>query len=102
MTGKNSQTVKDEPSPQAEVNPADVYGTFPRGSASNTDDVVAQLGRIAPLELKLVDIYDSEAVLDPAYQAKSHTISCAIQQIGMGRYQVRCPYRVWRSPSAFC
>ncbi|KAF9647905.1 MFS general substrate transporter [Thelephora ganbajun] len=34
----------------------------------------------------LVDIYDSEAI-DPEYQVKSHAISCAIQQIGMGRYQ---------------
>ena len=36
----------------------------------------------------LVDIYDA-GVVDPVYQAKSHAISCAIQKIGMGRYQVR-------------
>jgi len=94
MTGKSthgSPSPNHKPSPQVGVDPTDVYGTFPRRSASSTDD--AQLGRTKPSVSKLVDIYDGEDV-DPAYQAKSHAISCAIQQIGMGRYQVRGLYRV--------
>ena len=55
--------------------------------------MVALPGRTATSVSTLVDIYDGEAV-DPAYQAKSHAISCAIQQIGMGRYQVRKLYQV--------
>jgi len=74
-------------------NPGNVYEALPRSSASSADDVVGQLGRTTPSVSTLVDIYDGEAV-DPAYQAKSHAISCAIQQIGMGRYQVRSLYRV--------
>lgn len=105
MTGKNSH---DSPnpdadakySPQVDVNSANVYETLPQSSASSTDDVVAQLSGTKPSVSKLVDIYDGEAV-DPVYQAKSHAISCAIQQIGMGRYQVRSLYNVWRSSSAF-
>ena len=94
MTSKSSHD-----SPRVGVDPADGYGTLPRSSASSTDDVVAQLDRTKPSVSKLVDIYDGEAV-DPAYQAKSHAISCAIQQIGMGRYQVRSLYHVRRSLSA--
>ena len=103
MTGKSSHdspNPDDKQSPQVDVNPSNVYETLPRSSASSTDDVVAQLGSTKPPVSKLVDIYDGEAV-DPAYQAKSHAISCAIQQIGMGRYQVRSLYCVWGSLSAF-
>ena len=80
-------------SPQVDVNPAKVYETSPRSSASSTDDLVAQPSRTATSVSTLVDIYDGEAV-DPTYQAKSHAISCAIQQMGMGRYQVRKLYQV--------
>jgi len=85
MTGKSSHDHKQ--SPQVDADPANVHGALPKSSASSTDDV-DRFGRTKPPVLKLVDIYDGEAV-DPAYQAKSHAISCAIQQIGMGRYQVR-------------
>ena len=44
----------------------------------------------APSVSTLVDIYDSD-VIDSAYKAKSHVVSCAIQKIGFGRYQVRSP-----------
>jgi len=103
MTSKNSH---DSPnpdgkySPRVDVNPGNVYETLPRSSASNTEDAAAQPGRVNPSVSKLVDIYDGEAV-DPVYQAKSHAISCAIQQMGMGRYQVRSLYSVWKSSSAF-
>lgn len=34
------------------------------------------------------DIYE-EGSVDPVYQAKARLLSAAIQEIGMGRYQVR-------------
>jgi len=57
-------------------------------------------GTAVPSVPMLVNIYDSEAI-DPAYQPKSHAISCAIQELGMGRYQVRGPYRAWDTSSMF-
>jgi hypothetical protein len=42
----------------------------------------------------VVDIYESGSI-DPVYQAKAHLVSCAIQQIGMGRYQVCFSYFVF-------
>ena len=34
------------------------------------------------------DLYE-EGTLDPVYQAKARLVSAAIQEIGMGKYQVR-------------
>ena len=70
------------------VYPANVHETLPPGSANSTDNVA-----VTATVSTLVDIYDSGAI-DPAYQAKSHAISCAVQEIGMGKYQVRSPYRI--------
>ena len=42
-----------------------------------------------PLVLKTVDMYDDDTV-DPVYRAKAHVLNDAMQEIGMGRYQVRC------------
>ena len=36
-----------------------------------------------------VDLFSDENV-DPVYQAKSHILNQAIQEIGMGKYQVSC------------
>jgi hypothetical protein len=36
-----------------------------------------------------VDLFSDETV-DPVYQAKSHVLNQAIQEIGMGKYQVSC------------
>jgi hypothetical protein len=33
-------------------------------------------------------------VIDPVYQAKAHILNEALQEIGMGKYQVRHPYVV--------
>jgi|SRR5882762_7937716 len=35
----------------------------------------------------LIDLYE-DAPIDPVYQAKAHILNQAIQEIGMGRYQV--------------
>jgi hypothetical protein len=37
-----------------------------------------------------VDLFSDETV-DPVYQAKAHILNQAIQEIGMGKYQVSCP-----------
>lgn len=37
------------------------------------------------------DIYE-EGSVDPVYQAKARLLSAAIQEIGMGRYQVRARF----------
>lgn len=55
----------------------------------------------APSAFTLVDIYGSDTV-DPEYQAKSHAISCAIQEIGIGRYQVRLRDLFDRDSKVFC
>jgi hypothetical protein len=36
-----------------------------------------------------VDLFSDETV-DPVYQAKAHVLNQAIQEIGMGKYQVSC------------
>ena len=36
-----------------------------------------------------VDLFSDETV-DPVYQAKAHVLNQAIQEIGMGKYQVNC------------
>ena len=36
------------------------------------------------------DIYEDGSI-DPVYQAKAHVLNAAIQEIGMGRYQVSRP-----------
>lgn len=56
-------------------------------SASNTNHFEDNLSNDTPPVSTLVDIYGGEA-MDPVYQAKSHVLSCVIQEIGMGRYQV--------------
>ena len=87
-------TPKSDFSPRVDVDPVNVDGTLPPGSANSADNAVVALGATAtPLGPMLVDIYDSEAI-DPVYQAKSHAISCAIQELGMGKYQVYSPYRL--------
>jgi len=48
---------------------------------------VKHLG-IQPTVLEMEDIYD-EGSVDPVYQAKSRVLNRALQEIGMGKYQVR-------------
>jgi len=36
---------------------------------------------------QLTDLYE-DASIDPTYQAKAHILNRAIQEIGMGKYQV--------------
>jgi hypothetical protein len=63
-----------------------------REKSNPTNNVTADIGAAAvPSVLTLVDIYDSDTI-DPVYRAKSHAISCAIQEIGIGRYQVWIPF----------
>jgi len=95
----DSSTPKSDLSPQVDVNHGNVHETLPPSSASSTNNMAFDVCKPEPSVSTLVDIYDSEAI-DPVYQAKSHAISCAIQEIGMGRYQVRSPYRVWKTSSA--
>ena len=81
---------KSRVSPQVDVDPEKVHGTLLQRSGPSVDNAPVTLGTTAaPSVSTLVDIYGS-GTIDPAYQAKSHAISCAIQEIGMGRYQVRC------------
>lgn len=44
----------------------------------------AKLQQSAPLE----DLHD-DGTIDPVYQAKARILNAAIQEIGMGKYQVR-------------
>ena len=37
-----------------------------------------------------IDLFEDGSV-DPVYQAKAHVLNAAIQEIGMGKYQVRVP-----------
>ena len=92
----SSSAPKSNLSPQ--VNSKNARETLPPSSASNKNNMASDPGNAAPPVSTLVDIYDSGAI-DPVYQAKSHAISCAIQEIGMGRYQVRSPYCDWKTPS---
>lgn len=48
---------------------------------------VKHLG-IQPTVLEMEDIYD-EGLVDPVYQAKARVLNRALQEIGMGKYQVR-------------
>jgi len=48
---------------------------------------VKKLG-IQPTVMEMEDIYD-EGSVDPVYQAKSRVLNRALQEIGMGKYQVR-------------
>jgi hypothetical protein len=36
----------------------------------------------------LDDMYDEDGSIDPVYQAKARILNSAIQEIGMGKYQV--------------
>lgn len=88
MTDKNR---RDSPTPKNDhLDHTNQDDALPPNSASSTDNVVDKLGEATVSVSEVVDIYDGEGI-DPEYQAKSHAISCAIQQIGMGRYQVRGP-----------
>ena len=96
---RNPPTSNSDPvaASQVDANLANGRETLPSGSRP-----ASQFDGVTPLASTLVDIYDSAAI-DPVYQAKSHAISCAVQQIGMGRYQVRLPpCRVWKRSSASC
>ena len=81
--------------PPVGVGPANAHEKLSPGLVNSVDNEIATLGVAAatPSASTLVDIYDSDTV-DPIYQAKSHAISCAIQELGMGRYQVCSPCRV--------
>ena len=97
---RDRSTLKSSVSPQVDVDPEKVHGIQPQRSAHSTDNAAVALGMTAtPSVSTLVDIYDSGTV-DPVYQAKSHAISCAIQEIGMGRYQVRCLCHARKTASA--
>ena len=97
---KNHHRPTPKSSLQVDVNPTNIHKTLPP-SAKSADDVGVNFSDATPPVSELVGIYDSEAI-DPAYQAKSHVVSRVIQEIGMGRYQVRSPYRGFqKSSSAF-
>ena len=97
---RDRSTPKSSVSPQVDVDPEKVHGTLPQRSVHSTDNPTVAFGMTAtPSVSTLVDIYDSGTV-DPVYQAKSHAISCAIQEIGMGRYQVRCLRHARKTASA--
>lgn len=51
---------------------------------SNSQDT---LRGASTLDIAKTDIYD-EGVVDPVYAAKSHVLNRALQEIGMGKYQV--------------
>jgi hypothetical protein len=40
------------------------------------------------------DMYEDGRALDPVYQAKAHVLNDALQEIGMGRYQVHFPKNI--------
>ena len=73
--------------PQAVVDSERVHETLPQGSARSTDNATVTLGTTAsPPVSRLVDIYDQ--TVGPACQAEPwHATSCAVQEIGMSRYQ---------------
>lgn len=88
--GHNPSISNDDPS-QADANPQHHVAHKIARPANDPDN--AAVVPAAPSLSTLVDIYDGESV-DPVYQAKSHAISCAIQEIGMGKYQVRHTIRM--------
>ncbi|THH15873.1 hypothetical protein EW146_g4677 [Bondarzewia mesenterica] len=57
---------------------------------SRSDETVAA---ITTENLKVVDLYD-EGTVDPVYQAKARVLNQALQEIGMGKYQVCFPTSV--------
>jgi len=90
----NPPTPKSDLSHPVGVGSTNAHEKLPPSSVNSADNATTALGVTAtPSVSTLIDIYDSEAV-DPVYQAKSHAISCAIQELGMGRYQVCIPRRV--------
>jgi len=104
MTDQKSHdppTWKNSLSPRVDADAVNVDKKLPPGSANSADNApVALGGSTTPSVPTLIHIYDSEAI-DPAYQAKSHAISCAIQELGMGRHQVYGPYHTWETSSMF-
>ena len=48
---------------------------------------------------QVIDLFADEAV-DPVYQAKAHVLNRAIQEIGMGKYQVSCRIIVFLKPGS--
>jgi hypothetical protein len=46
-------------------------------------------GDIMKLVEDATDIFSGSASLDPVYEAKARILNSAIQEIGMGKYQVR-------------
>ena len=84
QNGHDPPTSKSDLPPKASGNSQHVDGLA--GPTSNISNVTPVPG--APSTSTLADIYDSEAI-DPEYRAKSHVVSLAIQEIGMGKYQVR-------------
>ena len=58
--------------------------------------LLEQLPDDTPITGPVVDLYE-EGFNDPIYQAKAHILNRAIQDIGMGRYQVSTILRVYIS-----
>jgi len=58
---------------------------------SNTEDGKEKAPSVdSDSEATRADLYFNETVDDPIYQAKAHVLNQAIQEIGMGKYQVSC------------
>jgi hypothetical protein len=52
-------------------------------------DVAGQTAPAGPIQADTADVYQSEeGSLDPVYQAKARILNDALQEIGMGKYQV--------------
>lgn len=52
------------------------------------DDATTVNNTLSRASSKIVDIYEDDAI-DPVYRAKVHVLNNAMQEIGMGKYQVR-------------
>ena len=64
--------------------------THSSASMSNTEMEKEHLPSVnSASDPTLVDLFSNETV-DPVYQAKAHVLNQAIQEIGMGKYQVSC------------
>lgn len=59
------------------------------GNAADDGSTMYGTASRAASAAKIVDIYDDDAV-DPVYRAKVHVLNGAMQEVGMGKYQVRC------------
>lgn len=57
---------------------------------TNSQDTVTLGGASTP-DIAKADIYE-DGVVDPVYAAKSHVLNRALQEIGMGKYQVSSLY----------